>query len=138
MGELQEEDAYVPSSLGQRLWMVTPKTEGANRIEQVRDLEMPNEFRKVLARAYARVLGEAAESTMSQIQQAFMRNRDIANANVANHERFYGAIERNQLRIFLFFDCTTRPEFHVLEVDTEGSECSAMPARTLESSNEHR
>ena len=33
MGELQEEDAYVPSSLGQLLWMVTPKTDGVNRIE---------------------------------------------------------------------------------------------------------
>lgn len=67
---------------------------------------MPNEHRKILARAVARVIGEAAERTMSQIQQAFLRERDIVRSNVAIHGTFYRAVAREELRAWFLLDST--------------------------------
>ena len=69
--ELQHNNADVPNSLGERLWVTMPKVPGADRQSQLLDLEMPNEHRKVIARAYAKVLDEQAGMTMACYQQAF-------------------------------------------------------------------
>ena len=52
-------------------------------MSQLRDLEMPNEHRKVLARAYAKVLDEAALRSLRDVQHVFLSKRNITNANVA-------------------------------------------------------
>ena len=104
--ELQRENVRIPDSLGERLWKVIPKVPGANTQAQLRDLEMPNEHRKVLARALARVLDEQASRTMSQCQHAFLRSRSISNANVALGEGYYAANDRDVLRYWLLLDCT--------------------------------
>eukprot|EP00973_Karenia_brevis_P032883 4540594-Karenia_brevis.AAC.1 len=75
--DLQDDDYLVPDSLGQRLWKVAPKVAGADKLSMIRDLEMPNECRKVLARAYSRILDEQASRTMKAYQQAFLKQRDI-------------------------------------------------------------
>ena len=41
---------HVGMCLGCKKWIVVPKVEGANTIEKLRDLELGNEVRKVLAR----------------------------------------------------------------------------------------
>eukprot|EP00973_Karenia_brevis_P047966 6656432-Karenia_brevis.AAC.1 len=67
---------------------------------------MPNEHRKVLARAYARILDEQATTTMSDVQQAFLRGRDITSANVSIAESYYRGVERSLLRFWLLLDCS--------------------------------
>ena len=104
--ELQDDNAQVPISLGQRIWKVIPKVPGANRQSQLRDLEMPNEHRKVLARAYARVLDEEASRTMVKCQHAFLKSRSISNANIALGEGYYSATDKQILRYWLLLDCT--------------------------------
>ena len=43
---------------------------------------------------------------MLQAQQAFIRNRDISNANVAIAEGYFRGVERKLLRFWLLLDCT--------------------------------
>ena len=44
--DLQDGSAEVPASFGQHLSVITPKVEGASRLEHARDLELPNEHRR--------------------------------------------------------------------------------------------
>ncbi len=104
--ELQRNEVELFSSLGERIWKVIPKTPGADTQAQLRDLEMPNEHRKVLARLYAIVLDEQASKTMTNIQQAFLKSRNITNANVALGEGYYAAVDKQELRYWLLMDCT--------------------------------
>ena len=106
LAELQAEECEVPASLGQRIGKVMPKIPGANTVSQIRDLELPNEHRKILARALAKVVGEVATDTMTGIQQAFLPKRDIADANIAAQEAYYRAVERNRLKFWLLLDCS--------------------------------
>ncbi len=104
--ELQEQDAAIPASFGERIWKVIPKTRGANLLSQMRDLEMPNEHRKVLARAYAIVIDEEAAKTMTHIQQAFLRSRNISHANIALGEGYFSAVDKSEFRYWMLMDCT--------------------------------
>ena len=83
-----------------------PKTVGANTVEHIRDLELPNEHRKVLARVFSKLIGEKATQTMPKIQQAFLPGRDISEANVAVQEAYYRAAERGLLKFWLLLDCS--------------------------------
>ena len=66
--------------------------------KHIRDLELPNEHRKVLARVFSKLIGEKATQIMPKIQQAFLPGRDISEANVAVQEAYYRAAERGLLK----------------------------------------
>lgn len=106
MIDLQRPDVVAPLSLGQRLWRGVPKVPGADQIHQVRDLELPNEHRKILARGLFRLLDEQAALSVSTAQQAFLRGREISCANAAIAEAYYSAVDRRVLEWFLLLDCT--------------------------------
>ena len=64
----------VWESLGLKKWVVIPKTEGANTVGKLRDLELGNEVRKVLARIVLKVLDEVCQHEslgLLHAQQAF-------------------------------------------------------------------
>ena len=66
---------------------------------------MPNEYRKVIARGFARLLDEQAGRTMKSYQSAFLKHRTISSANVQLGEGYYRALDRNELRFWLLLDC---------------------------------
>ena len=72
MDELQQPHAEVPIGLGERIGKIIPKLEGAAYLHQIRDLELPNEHRKILARAFSLILDEQVGERMCGIQQAFI------------------------------------------------------------------
>ena len=47
--------------LGFKKWIVVPEMEGANTIDILRDLELGNEVRKVLARMLFKVMDEVCQ-----------------------------------------------------------------------------
>ena len=106
MQQLQDVSAAIPLSLGERVWKVIPKVPGADRQNLVRDLELPNGHRKVLARAFAKILDEQATRTISNCQHAFLSQRNISNANVELAEAYYRGVDRAMLRYWLLLDCT--------------------------------
>ena len=82
MFELQVDDCQTCLSLGERLWKVIPKEAGATQVERLRELELPIKHRKVLARAFARLLDECAGMQLLHLQHATLRGRDVVNPNV--------------------------------------------------------
>ena len=52
---------HVRMCLGFKKWIVVPEVEGANTIGKLRDLELGNEVRKVLARMLFKVLDEVCQ-----------------------------------------------------------------------------
>ena len=71
---------HVRMCSGFKTWTVVPKVEGANAIDKLRDLELGNEVRKVLARMLFKVLDEVCQHEsqgLCHAQQAFVTGRDI-------------------------------------------------------------
>ena len=65
--ELAASDSSVASGaihkcLGLKTWVVIPKVASANTIRQLRDLELGNEIRKILARMLLRLLDEVCQN----------------------------------------------------------------------------
>lgn len=88
------EDTYVTLAL--KKWMVIPKVPGANAVDKLRDLELGNEARKVLARMLFRVLDEVCAKLsggLSAAQQAFIRGRDIVKNTSMLGRNFWAAAE---------------------------------------------
>ena len=106
MQQLQDDNSEVPCGLGRRIWRVIPKVPGADTQSQLRDLEMPNEYRKVLARGFAKILDERATATMRAYQHAFLSKRNISNANVELAEAYHKAVDQDSLRFWLLLDCS--------------------------------
>ena len=79
-------------------WLVIPKSDGANTVEKLRDLELGNEVRKVLARMLFKVFDEASEDEsrrLSGAQQAFIRGRDIVRNTSMLCRRFWSEVEES-------------------------------------------
>ena len=70
--------------------------EGANTIDKLRDLELGNEVRKVLARMLSKVLDEVCQHEshgLCHAQQAFVTGRDIIRNTTMLCRNFWAAHE---------------------------------------------
>ena len=109
--ELASGDAHdsVERVLGVKRWLVIPKVDGANTVNKLRDLELGNEVRKVLARMLFRVLDEvcAHEATgLCSAQQAFVRGREIVRNMTMLCREFCAAAEEASSWDDLALDCS--------------------------------
>jgi len=82
--------------LGRRTWKVIPKEENATTTARLRDLELCNEWRKVLARMTNLVMDEICSQRLSAAQQAFMSGRHITRNNVGIHHVFRLAVDAHR------------------------------------------
>lgn len=104
--ELQDPNTEVPESFRAALWIPIGKVENPSTIDQIRDLELPNEDRKILSRMIAVLLDEAGAPSLHPAQQAMFKGRDIMRNVVNINERFYSAVDRQILRAYLCLDCS--------------------------------
>ena len=87
---------HVRLCLGFKKLIVVSKMEGANTIDKVRDLELGNEVRKVLARMLFKVLDEVCQHEshgLCHAQQAFVKGRDIIRNTTMLCRNFWAAHE---------------------------------------------
>ena len=99
--------------LGFKKWIVVPKIEGANTIDKLRDLELGNEVRKVLARMFFKVLDEVCQHQshgLCHAQQAFVTGRDIIRNTTMLCRNFWAAheeaVEGDDPFLLLALDCS--------------------------------
>ena len=111
--ELREaEETPRHTHLTWRHWVVLPKVEGARTTAKLRDIEMGNGTRKVLARMLFRVLEEQAATGLSVAQQPFLQGREISRNTIKMLTAFWNAAERAQEKpgddpaLFLLVDCS--------------------------------
>ena len=82
--------------LGRKAWLAIPKTEGANRTEKLRDIDLGNTCRRVLSRMLYDILHEVGVHELHDAQQAFLQSRDILQ-NTTKLLRFFGdAVAENE------------------------------------------
>ena len=100
-------------ALALKTWLVVPKCEGANRTEKLRDLELGNESRKILARMMNKIFDEVCAHPvrdLSRSQQAFMSGRDIVNNTFAMLRTFWDSVDESSdggdPLLMLLLDCT--------------------------------
>ena len=95
------------AQLGLRKWTVAPKEPGATRTARLRDIEVCNETRKVIARMVNRVLNRVLADQLSEAQQAFVTGREILVNNVRMHALFQHACTSDTTipLILLLLDC---------------------------------
>ena len=103
---MQSENTAVPDSFHESLWIPIRKVENPTHLQDVRDLELPNEDKKVLSRMLAFVLDEGGPDTLHPAQQAFLQKRAVMRNIVGLNERFCSAHERQLMRAFLSLDCS--------------------------------
>ncbi len=97
--------------IGMRKWTVAPKVEGASTTSKLRDIELCNEARKVLARMLNKVLDERLKEVLGDTQQAFVSGRDIIVNNVRMHSVFndwlqHHGDEEEATLLMLLLDCS--------------------------------
>ena len=85
--------------------MPVAKRAGADTIDAVRDLEMPNEDTKILERMHNVVLDECAAAQLRPLQQAFVSEGDIMYNTIGLHEEFRSSLQDRRLRLLLLMDC---------------------------------
>ena len=102
-------DTYSASySLGCRKWVVIPKESDVRTTEKLRDLELHNVTRKILARMCNRILDEVFRSQLHSSQQAFYSTGDISRNLVLLHRTFrdYQFFFPEELVLLLTLDCS--------------------------------
>ena len=113
--ELSEDSSpqSVLDCLGLKKWLVIPKFEGANTISKLRDLELGNEVRKVLARMLFRAFDEVCQHSsqgLSHAQQAFVKGRDFVRNTSMLSRTFWSAVEETTAGddpfLLLSLDCS--------------------------------
>jgi len=104
--ELASGDVEVPRHLHDFRWIIVPKEQGADTIARLRDLELPNEDAKILARMYARLLDEAASSQLKRYQQAFVSGGQIERNVVGVAQEAASPRDEQLLKLLLFLDCS--------------------------------
>ena len=85
---------HVKDCLILKKWIVVPKAEGTNTINKMRDLELGNDVRKVLARMLFKVLDEVCRHEthgLCNAQQAFVTGRDITRNTTMLCRNFWAA-----------------------------------------------
>ena len=104
---------HMRTCLGFKKRIVLPKIEGANTIDKLRDLELGNQVRKVLARMLFKVLEEVCQHEshgLCHAQQAFVTRRDIIRNTTMVCRNFWTAHEEAaegaDLYLLLALDCS--------------------------------
>ena len=75
--------------MGRKTWLALPKVEGANRTAKLRDVDLGNTSRRILAKMLYNVLHEVGVTELHEAQQAFLQSRDILN-NTTELLRIFG------------------------------------------------
>ena len=79
-------------------------------MDKLRDLEVYNETRKILARMMNKILDEVFQTQIHAVQQAFIKHRDILVNNVRMHATFRNHIRNHQgdseILLVLLLDCS--------------------------------
>lgn len=107
--ELQGSDLdlqLIPTHLHTSLWIPIAKRQGADTIDAVRDLELPNEDAKVLERMHLALISECASPQILPLNQAFVEGGDIMYNVSGLHEEFQSGTQDRFLRLMLLMDCT--------------------------------
>ena len=104
---------HVRMCLGFKKWIVVPLNGGANTIDKLRDLELGNELRKVLARMLFKVLDEVCQHEshgLCHAQQVFVTGRDIICNTTMLCRNFWAAHEEaaggDDPYLLLALDCS--------------------------------
>ena len=104
---------HVRLCLGFKKWIVVPKMEGANTNDKLRDLELGNEVRKVLARMIFKVLDEVCQHEsdgLCHAQQAFVTGREIIRNTTMLCRNFWAAheeaVQGDDPYLLLALDCS--------------------------------
>ena len=105
--ELLNAQYSAPDHLGVRKWLVTPKIPKPTTTDKLRDLELLNVSRKILARIANRVLDEQFKTQLHPSQQAFFSSGDITRNLVMLQSTFrdYHQVLK-QLLLLLSLDCS--------------------------------
>ena len=112
--ELLEGRFRETDHLGDRVWVVAPKEAGAYTTARLRDVEVCETARKILARMSHRVLQEVCATSISRAQQAFIHGWNIVRNNVRLRTAFRdmmteateGDVALSDLGMLLLLDCT--------------------------------
>ena len=96
----------VPPHLTDLLWLPIPKDAHAATLNRIRDLELPNEDAKILARMISKLLDEGLSRQLKEYQQAFVTDGSIAKNIVGIAEEISIGRRRQVLSFFLFLDCS--------------------------------
>ena len=75
--------------MGRKTWLALPKVEGANRTAKLRDVDLGNTSRRILAKMLYNVLHEVGVTELHEAQQEFLQSRDILN-NTTELLRVFG------------------------------------------------
>jgi hypothetical protein len=82
------------------------KKQGANTIDAVRDLEIPNEDTKLLERLLALLLDQCAGPSIRQHNEASVRGGDIMVNLYTMQEQFHKVLSKRELHLLLLLDCS--------------------------------
>ena len=104
---------HVRMCLVLKTWIVVPKVEGANTVDKLRDLELGNEVRNVLARMLFKVWDEVSQHEshgLCHAQQAFVTGRDIIRNTTMLCRNFWAAheeaVQGDDPYMLLALDCS--------------------------------
>ncbi len=97
--------------LGLRKWTIFPKEQGASTTAKMRDIEVCNEMRKVLARMLNVLLDEVGKDALGPAQQAFLSGRDIIVNNIRMHTTFGDWLQQHfdsdrAIMMLVLLDCS--------------------------------
>ena len=98
-----------------KTWVLAPKIDNAKTLEKRRDVELPNEIRKVFERMLALLLDEMCQTQLSKAQQGFAGGREITSKFKHNLKKRAFAKAKDEadkrpafekLSLFLLADCS--------------------------------
>ena len=107
--QLQDDDidmSTLPAHVRDGLWVPIAKRTGADSLDAIRDLELPNEDLKVIERMLFKVLDEIAAPQILPLNQAFVTGGDIMHNVFGLHASMQAHSGVGNLRLFLLMDCT--------------------------------
>ena len=107
--QLQGEEldmAAIPPHLRDGLWVPIAKREGADTLDAIRDLEIPNEDLKIIERMIFKIIDEIASSQILPLNQAFVKGGDIMHNVFSLHTAMQAYAGSDNLKLFLLMDCT--------------------------------
>ena len=106
LSQLTRDGVQVHESFLDALWVPIGKVPNPTTMKHLRDLELPNEDRKVLSRMVSKILDKGMADSLHPAQQAFCSGRNIMRNVVGLNEAYYEASERRRLKFVLCLDCS--------------------------------